>query len=188
MPKGQYERKNAFDRIREYVSIHPATGCWIWTKHCDKDGYGQVSEKSKTKHCHRVAYEAVKGEIPDGQVVGHLCDEKYPFDSKEYRKCCNPDHLTLCTNKENIQRAVELGRYVITSGAFKKGEGCGETNLNAKLKDEQIIEMRRKYEEGFAYGQFKKYASDLGVAYITCQKYCQKHSDGSYKKRPELLP
>ena len=72
-------------------------------------------------------------------------------------------------------------------GTFKKGDCVGENNLNSKLKDKQIIEIRQRHPS-FKYGEFKKYAEQLGVAYITCQKYVEKNKDGSYKKRPELIP
>lgn len=175
------------ERIKNKVVIDENTCCWIYTGHIDRHGYGQISNKSKTTTCHRVMYEYVNGICEKPFMVGHLCDEKYPIDSIEYRKCCNPDHLIKCSNKENIDRSVLLGRYNLSSGTFKKGECSGENNKNSKLKDEDIIEIRRKHSS-FKYGEFKKYANELGVAYITCQKYVVKNDDGIYKKRPELLP
>ena len=53
-------------------------------------------------HAHRVAYEHKHGPIPKGMVVMHLCDNP---------ACCNPDHLTLGTNKENMYDSVLKGRH-----------------------------------------------------------------------------
>lgn len=41
---------------------------------------------------HRLSYLLHVGEIPNGQVVRHMCTNK---------GCCNPDHLTLGTQSDN---------------------------------------------------------------------------------------
>lgn len=45
---------------------------------------------------HRFAYELVKGPIPEGLTLDHLCN--VPL-------CVNPDHLEPVTLSENIRRA-----------------------------------------------------------------------------------
>lgn len=64
------------------------------------NGYGEfftqrVNGKVKMVHAHRFSYEVVKGKIPDGLVIDHLCRNS---------KCVNPDHLEPVTQKENIIR------------------------------------------------------------------------------------
>jgi hypothetical protein len=160
MPKGVYDRKPLEERVLALISKDETTGCWVFQGHIDKDGYGQISVNCKTVHVHRAMYIAKNGAIPAGYVAGHLCDEKYPADCKLYRKCCNPDHITPMTTKENIQRAVNLGRYVVTSGAFKKGENCGDSNLNAKNCLEDILEIRTLQMNGYTRcdkDKFKKF-------------------------------
>jgi len=46
---------------------------------------------------HRYAYESVKGQIPHGLVIDHLCRN---------RLCVNPNHLEPVTNLENLQRGL----------------------------------------------------------------------------------
>jgi hypothetical protein len=46
-------------------------------------------------------YTIVKGSIPKGKVVMHSCD---------VRLCINPEHLSVGTQKENIQDAIQKGR------------------------------------------------------------------------------
>ena len=48
-------------------------------------------------YAHRWAWEQVRGQIPKGLVVDHLC---------RVRWCCNPDHMELVTNRENILRGI----------------------------------------------------------------------------------
>lgn len=66
-----------------------------------KGGHGQIWENGKPVLTHRVAFEYKYGSIPEGMVVMHLCDNP---------ACCNPDHLTLGTPKDNAHDAILKGR------------------------------------------------------------------------------
>lgn len=68
---------------------------------------------------HRVAYEAFKGEIPEGMVVAHACDNKL---------CVNPDHLWLATHKQNSEDMVQKNRQAA-------GEKCGKSKLDKEQID-----------------------------------------------------
>ena len=64
---------------------------------------------------HRVAYEIYKGSIPEGKNVCHSCDNP---------SCCNPKHLFIATQKENLLDMTIKGRRsngVTLSEAIKKG-------------------------------------------------------------------
>src|SRR3990172_9099629 len=62
------------------------TGCWIWLGAVDTCGYGMVRDNSlrRNKRAHRVSYELLRGPIPAGLTIDHLCRVKC---------CVNPDHL-----------------------------------------------------------------------------------------------
>lgn len=79
---------------------------------------------------HRLAWELVNGAIPEGVLVCHTCDNP---------KCCNPQHLWLGTNAENIEDMRRKGRARSRRGA---------SNKNAKLSMDQAREMRRLYSAG----------------------------------------
>jgi len=49
----------------------------------------------KNKVAHRISYELLKGDIPEGLDLDHLCRN---------RGCVNPDHLEPVTRKENLLR------------------------------------------------------------------------------------
>lgn len=76
----------------------PESGCWLATTWWDEDGYGRTTGCT---FLHRLSYEIHKGEIPDGMSVCHKCDTP---------ACCNPDHLFIGTNKDNMADSVRKGR------------------------------------------------------------------------------
>lgn len=77
--------------------------CWIWTASHSPQGYGQYTITGVTSggNAHRIAYELVKGEIPTGLALDHVC---------RFRGCVNPDHLEPVTWEINTRR----GRALVT--------------------------------------------------------------------------
>ncbi len=75
-------------------AIADGTGCWVWQR-SGANGYGQLNYEGKHRYAHRAAYELVKGPIPDGFQIDHLC--RTPA-------CINPDHLEAVTQRENLIR------------------------------------------------------------------------------------
>ena len=70
------------------------TQCWPWqggasSLHKDR-GYFQFEGKRWLSY--RLLYTLVNGEIPEGKVVRHKCDNSL---------CCNPKHLQLGNQSEN---------------------------------------------------------------------------------------
>jgi len=78
-------------------------GCWEWQWSVFKQtGYGQFALDSKTPvNAHRMSWELVNGTIPTGLHVLHKCDN---------RKCVNPEHLFLGTDKDNMLDKKQKGR------------------------------------------------------------------------------
>lgn len=74
--------------------------CWIWTS-SNIRGYGRFSVKGKHISAHRYSFQIAHGQIPDGLVVMHSCDNP---------SCVNPDHLSAGAPKDNTQDMLAKGR------------------------------------------------------------------------------
>lgn len=77
-------------------------GCIDWIGALDKDGYGRFRwwpEGSKGPEratgAHRAAWLVLRGPIPEGLVIDHLCRNL---------RCVNVKHLEVVTNRENVRR------------------------------------------------------------------------------------
>ncbi len=70
--------------------------CWPWLGRKDRDGYGLFWLDGKQRRAHRVAYEAVNGQIVGDLTVDHRCANA---------GCVNPGHMELVTLAENTRRA-----------------------------------------------------------------------------------
>ena len=101
-------------------------GCWLWVSRTNEDGYGRTDWKGRSTFAHRVAWELKNGPIPDGLQVLHKCDNP---------PCCNPDHLFLGTNLDNVKDKISKGR-------MQRPFGDNAPNTKILSKDIlQIVEM-----------------------------------------------
>ena len=71
-------------------------------------------------YAHRVAYEIIKGKIPDGLDLDHLCRNKV---------CVNPDHLEAVTRRENLMRGNTIIAKEVKQTHCKRGHPLSGNNL-----------------------------------------------------------
>jgi len=79
------------------VRMDVETFCWEWKGLYDHDGYGKFRTKNSYIGAHRIAYELVRGKIPEGMELNHICRN---------RKCVNPNHLEVVTHQENMAKGI----------------------------------------------------------------------------------
>lgn len=94
--------------------------CWIWTAAVNGRGYGDFSIKHKTFKAHRIAYVLTLGEIPNGDLLDHLC--RVPL-------CVNPAHLEPTSDRDNILRGNSPSAVHARQTHCHKGHPLIEPNL-----------------------------------------------------------
>ena len=86
-------RRSPVDRF--WSKVQQTAGCWLWHGARIRDGYGSIRVGGRSVLAHRLAWELLRGPIPPGLTLDHLC---------RVRNCVNPDHLEPVTFKENVMR------------------------------------------------------------------------------------
>lgn len=102
----------------------------------NNDDYGYVHWNGKLRLAHRVAYEIENGDIPELMNVCHTCDVP---------SCVNPAHLFIGTQRQNMLDMVAKGRHA-RAGTINNKDQTGEKNISAKLKENQVTEIRSLYK------------------------------------------
>lgn len=103
----------------EVKTVTNEEGCHLVVSHKPhRDGHIYKNGK----RLHRVVYKETYGEIPDGLVVRHKCDNP---------NCINPEHLELGTHADNVRDRVERNR-----------SAKGSNNGRAKLTEDDVRYIR----------------------------------------------
>jgi hypothetical protein len=150
-----YNYKNKIkNRIEKGCKIDQ-NGCWIWLGAKHKQGYGNIAYKNKPELCHRIAWIIFNGPIPEGIKVCHKCD---------VTGCCNPEHLFLGTQKNNVEDGIEKGRYANRKlGKRRNKLDWDQVQEIKKLSDAGMT--RKELEEKFSVGQTCIYKILNGISW-----------------------
>jgi hypothetical protein len=116
-------------RFWSKVRVSEIHECWEWQAGLFEGGYGQFKVDGQSTQAHRVAWRLSGGTF-DGGHVCHKCDN---------RKCCNPAHLFDGTPRANVVDAFNKNR---------RGGRVGEVSNWAKLKEPDVLEIRRRASLG----------------------------------------
>lgn len=111
---------------------------------------------------HRASYEEFIGPIQEGLHVLHRCD---------VRPCCNPTHLFIGTNQDNINDSVAKGRRKgiarnIPSGLTYKPWSYAARVSHMKLKPEHFAGVKSLLDKGETQRSVaKKYGVSQGTIF-----------------------
>ena len=117
---------------RFWPRVQKTATCWLWLGTCANKGYGQIRFQNRMTLTHRIAWELHYGPIPAGLFVCHHCDNP---------PCCNPAHLFLGTNHDNLMDSSRKGRH-------KNPSFLGSSNPYSKLKESDIVTIRLLQQNG----------------------------------------
>lgn len=105
------KRKPVAGRLWSKVDMSKGPeGCWEFTGATNGNGYGVISRPGDSNgvpkyYAHRLSYCLANGldydDLPPDLEILHSCDN---------RRCCNPQHLSLGTSKDNKQDAIMKNR------------------------------------------------------------------------------
>jgi hypothetical protein len=112
---------------RKIEWIVTTSECWECTSHRkDEFGYPKIHRKpGYVGNMSRYIYEQNKGDIPEGLVIRHKCDNP---------SCINPDHLELGTVRQNFDDRKRHGTWP-----------SGDNHPQARLSNDQVAEIRKSY-------------------------------------------
>jgi len=125
------------ERFWSKVDRRGPNDCWNWNGATYPNGYGHMTIKRGrvivlNPSVHRLAWIIRHGQdVPDGLFVLHRCIGN--------RACCNPRHLKLGTQADNMIDLEEQGRRGILRGEDAPG---------SKLTYDQVVKIRQLYHTG----------------------------------------
>lgn len=110
--------------------------CWNYIGHRNKLGYGRQRFNTKNMMAYRISWELVNGPVPKGKQLNHKCNNP---------SCVRPDHLYAGTQKDNMRDVAATG--------IKRDSVSGQNSVLAKLKNEDVFEIRKMIKSGVAICQ-----------------------------------
>jgi hypothetical protein len=144
--RGTRPRASAEERFWAKVTRAAGNACWGWTGAKKSHGYGTFMVDGVLVSANRFSYELHYGPIPEGLFACHRCDNP---------PCCNPAHLFLGTQAENMDDARRKGRT-----------RSGNARLTAAT-------VRVATDRRAAGASFEAIAAELGVSRKTISRAVQ---------------
>jgi hypothetical protein len=103
-------------------------GCWMPSLKADRKGYVRVKVERRSVPVHRLAYSLLRGPIPDGLTIDHLCRNP---------SCFNPQHLEPVTVQENIRRGTQGQKQAAKSHCIRGHEFTASNTYRPPGKNER---------------------------------------------------
>ena len=135
--------------------------CWPWTGRLSHNGYGRVYDGRRALPVTHYAWKLHTGQkVPSGKIIMHTCDNP---------PCCNPAHLRLGTQAENVADRDRKGRTCRGDDHWQRkypdrrlrGDknpmhlhpekaARGSRNGNSKLDDDTVRSIKQLREAGWS--------------------------------------
>jgi hypothetical protein len=141
--------------------IDPTSRCWLWDGCLDRDGYGLFWMNGRNARAHRAAFELFVRPLRRDELCLHDCDNP---------RCCNPEHLSAGTQRDNIRDCLRKGRRDAVRPPLLRGE----RNNHAKLTEIQVREIRDRFRPHVVTQQML--AHDYGVVTGTIKQIVQRRT------------
>ena len=162
--------------IWPYVDCRASHECWPWQRglggaNRTAHGYAVRYVGKRQYRVSRLLYRALVGEIPAGQFILHSCD---------FPPCCNPAHLRIGTQSDNMRDRTARGRHPVettraniklaivasararTSPDYVRTERQRRADQGMRrLSVEQVEEIQRRHTAG---EQQNRLAQEFGVS------------------------
>lgn len=130
--------------------------CWFWTAYVNVYGYGVFWNGERRLPAHRYAYELLLGSIPEGLQLDHLCRN---------RRCVNPNHLEVVSNRENVRRGDSPpgrrarqthcihGHPLSGENVFVRANGTRQCRACARYREAQRAKLNKPNPDSGAIDQ-----------------------------------
>jgi hypothetical protein len=147
------------ERLLKNSSVGAANQCWEWRAARHGFGYGVLRIDGKNFLAHRIAYQLANGPIPTGLVIRHRCDNP---------SCVNPGHLVAGTHADNMQDAVDRGRFPRGEQRSKKLRTVDAQHILASTESADALATQygispdyvRMIKRGIRWGHLKSKLSE----------------------------
>lgn len=131
-------RHNKKSDVFKYINTHgnDVEVCWEWkpqTRGGGKDGRPYFTYKGKKHLAYRITYELLRGEIPEGAVLRHSCDN-----GAAPVRCCNPYHLEPGTHQANMDDMKQRERHGLPHHTVRR---VRKLVADGKLTQKEIGEL-----------------------------------------------
>jgi len=147
-------------RFWSKVEIRGDNDCWWWSGGKHVDGYGWFYAGGLSIRTNRFSWTVINGEIPDGLLVCHHCDNP---------SCVNPRHLFLGTNSDNMR---DMNRKNRRNQVNVRGEDVG----TSKLKSGEVALIKILIKRGIDKKEISKmFKVSSATIYMISKKTIWKH-------------
>lgn len=133
--------------------------CWLCHLLPNAQGYSCIAiggRFGRKLRASRFIYSEVIGQIPDGMLILHSCDNP---------RCINPDHLFLGTEKDNTQDMINKGRHKYEISRFPKRDQDRQLLMEFYERGFTMMEIARCLN--VSNGTVFNYVSPKGAYYVS---------------------